>query len=127
MGAIERQVAQVKRKNSTSCSPPEARLTVVGSVAWSSGPREVAIGKGEGAEASVGDNMAGVAELSAERGVELGAIAVWLGETGVLVVAQAARKTAARARLGKRRILFICLLIKVVYTSLFNTKFLPNY
>src|ERR671925_301742 len=45
MGAMARQVLQVKRKNSTNCSPPDARLTVVGSVAWRSGPREVATGR----------------------------------------------------------------------------------
>ena len=45
MGAIRRQVLQVKRKNSTNCSPPDARLTVVGSVAWRSGPREVTMGR----------------------------------------------------------------------------------
>src|SRR5215213_11591721 len=45
MGAIARQVLQVKRKNSTNCSPPEARLTVAGSVASRLGPREVATGK----------------------------------------------------------------------------------
>lgn len=42
---MARQVLQVKRKNSTNCSPPDARLTAVGSVAWSSGPREVATGR----------------------------------------------------------------------------------
>jgi hypothetical protein len=127
MGAIERQVAQVKRKNSTSCSPPDARLTVVGSVAWSSGPREVAIGKEEGMRASVGVIAASVAGLDVERMAGLGTAAVRLGETGLLIGAQAARKTVIRARLGKRRILLICLLKNVVYTSLFNTKFLPNY
>ena len=45
MGAMARQVLQVKRKNSTNCNPPAARLTLVGSVAWSSGPREVARGR----------------------------------------------------------------------------------
>ena len=44
MDAIERQVPQVKRKNSTKCSLPVARFIVVGSVAWRSGPREVATG-----------------------------------------------------------------------------------
>src|SRR5215213_2470097 len=44
MGAMARHVLQVKRKNSTSCKPPEARLTVVGSVASKFGPREVATG-----------------------------------------------------------------------------------
>jgi len=46
MGAIERQVPQVKRKNSTSCRLPEARITVEGSVASKSGPREVGAGGG---------------------------------------------------------------------------------
>src|SRR5215216_760582 len=44
MGAMARQVLQVKRKNSTSCKPPDERLTVVGSVASRLGPREVATG-----------------------------------------------------------------------------------
>jgi hypothetical protein len=71
--------------------------------------------------------MAGVAELSEERMVGLATAAVWLGDTGPLIGAQAARERAIRMRLGKRRILVICLLMNVVYTSLFNTKFLPNY
>jgi len=44
MGAMVRQVLQVKRKNSTKCNCPEARLTVVGSVASRFGPRDVATG-----------------------------------------------------------------------------------
>jgi hypothetical protein len=42
MGAKLRQVLQVNRKNSTSCSSPESSLTVVGSVASRFCPREVA-------------------------------------------------------------------------------------
>jgi hypothetical protein len=60
MGAIERQVAQVNRKNSTNCSPPEAKLTVVGSVASRFGPREVARGIGEAAGDSVEAAITGV-------------------------------------------------------------------
>jgi len=70
MGAIARQVAQVKRKNSTSCRPPEARLTVEGSVAWSSGPRDVAIGSGVRAAESV---EAGVVLSRTEVGLSPGA------------------------------------------------------
>src|SRR5574340_1081544 len=42
MGAIPRHVVQVKRKNSTSCNPPESKRTLVGSVASRLGPRDVA-------------------------------------------------------------------------------------
>jgi len=55
MGAIERQVLQVKRKNSTSCNPPDANETEDGSVASRPGPRDVATGN---AAASVGASVA---------------------------------------------------------------------
>jgi hypothetical protein len=76
MGAMERQVPQVKRKNSTKCSPPEARLTVEGSVASRSGPREVATGRAVGASTTgawVAASSVGVA--GSIRGVALGSIA----------------------------------------------------
>jgi hypothetical protein len=66
MGAIERQVPQVKRKNSTSCNCPEANLTVVGSVASRFGPRDVAT---VWTAASVG---AGVADASNAAAGEAG-------------------------------------------------------
>jgi hypothetical protein len=106
MGAIERQVTQVKRKNSTSCRPPDARLTVVGSVASRFGPREVARGYAVGAMAPV---AAGVTPP------EILELPVSEAAGG----AQAARRTAIKlitsriegSRLGKLRILFICLLV----------------
>ena len=42
MGAIPWQVVHQNSKNSTSCNPPDAMLTVLGSVASRLGPREVA-------------------------------------------------------------------------------------
>jgi len=112
MGAIARQVAQVNLKNSTNCSPPAARLTVVGSVAWSSGPREVASGKGEGTADSV---ETAVIEWEVVRvGKDVGLLAAgWPGETGEAAGAQAARNRATKIRLGKRRIFVIKLLIYI--------------
>jgi hypothetical protein len=123
MGAIARQVLQVKRKNSTNWSSPEARLTVVGSVAWSSGPREVTIGNGVGPAASV-DTAAkeGVSVESAARIVGLDPAAGWLGETAPLAGEQAASKTARLDRrliegisLEERRIFIIYLLVYMSY------------
>src|SRR5215207_8685596 len=121
MGAIARQVLQVKRKNSTNCSPPEARLTVSGSVAWSSGPREVAIGKASTGEVAV----------RAAEGVEFSTI-VGLGVTGMAPGAvaagesvempsrgaQAARKRAIRHRIGTTRFLIIFLMKRYSIYSL---------
>ena len=47
MGAIARQVLQVKRKNSTNCNPPEAKLTVegFGTVEVPDGKRLVTVGE----------------------------------------------------------------------------------
>jgi len=42
MGAIPWQVVHQNSKNSTNCKPPDAMLTVVGSVDSRLGPREVA-------------------------------------------------------------------------------------
>lgn len=53
MGAICWHGTHQNSKNSTNCKPPEARLTVVGSVASRFGPREVATGSGAG----VGDSF----------------------------------------------------------------------
>jgi len=87
MGAIARQVLQVKRKNSTNCNPPEARETVVGSVASRSGPREVAMGW-----ASTG----GVADNSSKRYVAVkstAAVGVSTGGEGVAAVSTVAEGT----------------------------------
>jgi hypothetical protein len=121
MGAIARQVLQVKRKNSTNWSPPEARLTVAGSVAWRSGPREVATGSAVGAEASVGASTAGWVAGSrvAAASVALGSIGGWVaagvGFAELVAGAQEASKTASKIRLvlsvvegvGKRRVFII--------------------
>jgi hypothetical protein len=68
MGAIARQVVQVKRKNSTNCTPSDARLTVVGSVASRFGPREVAMGSGVETMVSVSTAVActGVSSVGSE-------------------------------------------------------------
>jgi hypothetical protein len=116
MGAIERQVAQVKRKNSTSCKPPEARLTVVGSVASRFGPRDVATGRGE----AVRETAAIVAVSVAGIRDELASIAGWLG-------AQADMKVAKTIRPVRKRIFVIGLLMEWLDTSLFNIKSLLNY
>jgi hypothetical protein len=114
MGAIERQVAQVNLKNSTNCSPPAARLTVVGSVASRFGPRDVATGKGEATADSVEAAITGVEvpRLAGKVGL---ATADWLGATGEAAGAQAARNKATKIRPGKRRILVIWLLIYLIY------------
>jgi hypothetical protein len=109
MGAIKRQVAQVKRKNSTSCNPPEAKLTVVGSVASRFGPREVAIGRGEAVRAAEG---AIVAIPVAGMGDKLASIAVWLGAAAVAAGAQADTKVAITIRPVRKRIFVIGLLRK---------------
>src|SRR5215216_4469601 len=89
MGAMARQVLQVKRKNSTSCNCPAARLTVEGSVASRLGPREVA---------TAGSAFGWVAVFTAVGG------AVTTGEAAGV---QAARKTASNTRLGRRRVFII--------------------
>src|SRR6266508_1227007 len=86
MGAIARQVVQVKRKNSTNCTPPEARLIVVGSVASRFGPREVATACTVGAGVAVNSTMMGVAVTTSGDLLEVSA------------GAQAANKTASRLR-----------------------------
>ena len=106
MGAIAWQVVQVKRKNSTNCTPPEAKLTVVGSMASRFGPREVAMGSGVAARPSVGAAVActEVSDVDAEDGKVSPGITV-TGCAG----AQAANKTASRLRPEKRRLFLISL------------------
>ena len=107
MGAIARHVLQVKRKNSTSCSPPEARLTVVGSVASRFGPREVATGSAVGAGACVAASVASVEESTVGtagatvdvRLIDWGCV----GAAGDVVGAHAANKTANSVRCRKKR------------------------
>src|SRR5215212_6296273 len=98
MGAMARQVLQVKRKNSTSCSPPAARLTVEGSVASRLGPRDVATTGTLGASESVGSALGWVAVSTAVGGAVT---------TGEAAGAQDARKTASNTRLGRRRVFII--------------------
>src|SRR3990172_422154 len=98
MDAIERQVPQVKRKNSTSWSPPEARLTVVGSVASRSGPREVATA------CTVGVGEAGRAVAAAEGmtvGASVGGTDVSVDTTGVSATLGAVETTGAQADADK--------------------------
>jgi hypothetical protein len=113
MGAIARQVLQVKRKNSTNCNPPEARLIVVGSVACRSGPREVATGSA--VASSLGSGSVAGASVGAAT-VTVGTIAVGgrvaadgSVEVAVLAGAQAAKKAASKARVRKERIFIIFL------------------
>jgi hypothetical protein len=79
----------------------------------------VAIGRGVGGRASVGDDTAGLAELGIEARVGSGRAAVWLGETEPLIGPQAANPMTSSIRLGKKRILLINLLGNMVYISLF--------
>jgi len=100
MGAIARQVLQVKRKNSTRCGCPEARLTVVGSVASRSGPREVAT-----ACTSTLTTVAGTEVM--DSGVTVaGMDSTAGGAAGTLVVAEAqadANSTATRLTVQKKK------------------------
>jgi hypothetical protein len=89
MGAILRQVVQVNRKNSISCSSPESRLTLLGSVASRSGPREVAIALGAGTLLGLPETGAGGADAA---GVET-RVAVVLGSTRT-AVADSPRRAA---------------------------------
>ena len=103
MGAMARQVLQVKRKNSTNCNSPEARLTELGSVAWRSGPREVATGRGVGAR----DSMGAASTIGdSATGVALGATTAGGGTAGSeddsevsAAGAHEANRTASRLRL----------------------------
>ena len=103
---MARQVLQVKRKNSTNWTCPEARLTVEGSVAWSSGPREVVTTGAVEAGASV-DAASAVGEGSSTEGAALGC-ATTVGTAGcadevsvAALGAQAASSTASRLRLRR--------------------------
>jgi len=78
MGAMARQELQVKRKNSTKCRLPDARLTVKGSVASRSGPREVATGRAVGARSCMGPSVGWIDDSSVGTGggkVAVGAFA----------------------------------------------------
>ena len=108
MGAMARHVLQVKRKNSTNCSPPDARLTVAGSLASRFGPREVATGRavaspeaGWVAGSDAGAARVRVGEVPPGGSVGTGAF------VAVLSVAQAASRTASRLRTGRRRFFII--------------------
>jgi len=110
MGAIARQVPQVKRKNSTKCNPPEARLTVDGSVASSASPREVAMGSAAGARAWVEAlTISGVAVgMKAASGCELrvtlGTTIIGCSTGGVETFgAHAANSAMSRLRVRKKR------------------------
>jgi len=142
MGAIARQVPQVKRKNSTNCSCPDARLTVRGSVAWRSGPREVATGSGVGSTASVGAGTTSVAGNpdsvgDSGSGVVLGSTATggagWGGDSVVTATgAQEAKNRANRLRVGMRRPVIKVLCIIKSFTNLGIKTFciinsLPNH
>jgi hypothetical protein len=114
MDAIEWQVPQVKRKNSTSCSPPDASETVSGFVAWRLGPSEV--GTTWRSTAGAG----GIAVASGEDGVADGAAATGADSSngtaagGVSAGAQEdARSTASRLIVGKKRRDFIVILLFV--------------
>src|SRR5512143_303617 len=104
MGAICWQVVHQNSKNSTSCKPPEARLTVIGSVASRLGPRDVAMGSAVGA-ASSGAAVACVTASTVEAGAGMVAVGtIMLGCTGDRVGvagAHAVNKTASRPRRRK--------------------------
>ena len=109
MGAMERQVPQVKRKNSTNWICPDARLTVVGSVAWRSGPREVATGSAVGAgtwvDSVINNGWVGAGSRvgSGAGRVAVGWATTGAGLAGVAAGAHDAAKTATRIRVGRRR------------------------
>jgi hypothetical protein len=115
MGAIARQVLQVKRKNSTNCNPPEARLTVPGSVACRSGPREVAMGRAVASGAwlgvagsAAGDSRAG-ADVAVGRMTVGGSVAAAGGLVADAPGAHAANAIASRLRVVRRQVLIIFL------------------
>jgi len=108
MGAMARQVLQVKRKNSTSCSWPEARFTVVGSVACRSGPREVVITwiSTGAVAAKTGFVACGPAEVSVAVALRVASAGVSACSDETLVAAGAqedAAKTAIRLRVQKMK------------------------
>src|SRR5262245_30816520 len=108
MGAICWQGTHQNSKNSTNCKPPDAMLTVVGSVASRFGPREVATGNG----LSVGTTIAvGTAEAvsvkatTGRNGVALGRSAAGGSLAGTVVAAgvQEAKSTPIRLKLERMR------------------------
>ena len=112
MGAMARQVLQVKRKNSTKCKPPDARLTVVGSVACRSGPREVAAGTA--VDSSLGGAWAADSSVGAARvAVETATVGCSVAAAGGFVAedseAHAARRMAIKHRVGRNRVFIIFL------------------
>jgi hypothetical protein len=121
MGAIERQVPQVKRKNSTNCKPPEARLTVVGSVAWRSGPREVATGRAvaslPGGTSAVGASVAAARVAVAKAAVE-GSVAASGGFVTEDSEAHAAKRIAIKVTVRRDRFLIMFLLSRYSIKSL---------
>jgi len=146
MGAIARQVAQVKRKNSTNCRLPEARLTVLGSVASRSGPRDVATGSG--AIASVGVTI--TSTVGARVGSEgrnavgldatsMGAAGCWADDSvGTAAGAQEANSMMSRLKLVlNRRVELVegaglkrfFIIKSFLFLSLkgFTIQFLPKY
>lgn len=111
MGAIPWQVVHQNSKNSTNCGPPDAILTVVGSVASRFGPREVAMGSCVAGRFSVGAAVVGTEVSDAEAGkVSLGMpVTGCVGIAVEVAGAQAARKMANRLRLIKKRLFLIWL------------------
>jgi hypothetical protein len=124
-----RHVLQVKRMNSTNCNPPDARLTVVGSVAWSSGPREVATGTA--VAASVGavwfpDSSVGAARVNV-AGASVGNSVTPAG--GFVVVdsaAQAANRITIKLMLRRDRFVFMFLMNRYSIKSL-RKAYNPSY
>jgi hypothetical protein len=107
MGAMCWQIVHQNSKNSTSCSPPEAILTVVGSVASKWDPREVATGNGVGASVSTGVTVACTEGFIVAVGggrVRLGSTSTGCAGGGVeLAGVQVTNNTASRMRLEKKR------------------------
>src|SRR5215208_8310094 len=101
MGAMARQVLQVKRKNSTNCNPPEARLTVVASVASRSGPREVAIGRAVASPEAGWVAASNVGATVAVAMESLGGCVAAGTSVAVRAGAHAASKTTSRLRLAR--------------------------
>src|SRR5690349_11044177 len=123
MGAIARQVLQVKRKNSTKCSPPDARLTVVGSVAWSSGPREVAAG---GTVASEGADWVAASSVGSGRAI-VGCDAMGGGDAGADGSVEAAPGEQADRRRTIKLILGKMCFFIMFSLECYSTKSLHKY
>jgi hypothetical protein len=121
MGAIARQTLQVKRKNSTSCNPPEARLTVAGSVASRASPRGVTTTAGTTAGASVraGASVCAAA-ASVAGGTAAGSEAVDGDSVGGVEAQATARRAITRLRLQNKRRGFIEFLLGLMILSSLN-------